>query len=154
MMVMEFATSGLEPNAPYTTWWVVFNNPEKCSDACNEDDIFNADGNLNINPDANISILFADGAMSDAEGNVNFNAILPEGRTLGQVVVGPGLVDASSAEVHPVVRAHGLTDLARLYEQISTFEAHPAIGGSCEVCEDGSFRCPLTSTSSSWQLTS
>jgi len=25
---------------PYTLWWVIFNNPEDCSDPCDEDDLF------------------------------------------------------------------------------------------------------------------
>lgn len=138
-VAMEFATSGLEPGAPYTAWWVVFNTPEGCSEACNEDDIFNPDGTLNLNPEANISILFADGAMTDAEGDAGFSAVLPAGRPLGEVVTGPGLSDAGKAEVHVVVRAHGPLDPSRAYAQLSTFEPHPTLGGNCAECRDVQF---------------
>jgi hypothetical protein len=136
---MELATSDLVPNAPYTTWWVIFNTPKGCSAQCGEDDIFNPDGTVNLNPDANISILFADGAMSDADGRISFSAILPVGRALGQVIAGPGLIDALKAEVHIVVRAHGPLDANRAYEQLTTFEPHPIIGGDCDLCHDVQF---------------
>ena len=28
LVAMELATGGLAPEAPYTAWWVFFNNPE------------------------------------------------------------------------------------------------------------------------------
>lgn len=136
LVTMELTTGGLEPEAPYTTWWVIFNTPAGCSAACDLDDLFNPDGTLNLNPNANISMLFADGAMTDADGNVNFNAVLPVGRALGELLAGPGLVDPRKAEIHIVVRAHGPLDPIRAYEQLSTFEPHPILGGTCVLCED------------------
>ena len=118
-IAMELITSGLEPKAPYTTWWVVFNNPEACSDACDEDDIFGEDGKMSLNEAASISILFADGAITDAEGNGNFSALITENRPFGQVLAGPGLTDAQNAEVHLVVRAHGELVPSLVYEQLS-----------------------------------
>lgn len=126
-VAMELKTSGLEPNAPYTVWWVVFNNPQACSDACNEDDIFGEDGKMSLNEAAEISILFADGAMSDAEGNGNFSALLTQDRPFGQVLVGPGLTDAANAEVHLVVRDHGALEPSLAYEQLS-------LGKHCDDC--------------------
>lgn len=132
-VAMEISTIELEPNAPYTAWWVVFNTPQGCSEACGEDDIFDADGNMSLNPEANISVLFADGAMSDSYGNASFSATLPEGRTLGEVLAGPGLTNARKAEVHLVVRDHGDVDPDRIYEQLSTFEP------TCADCADVQF---------------
>ena len=139
MVAAELVTSGLEPMTPYTLWWVVFNRPENCLEACDEDDIFNADGTLNLNPAADISILFADGAMTSVTGGVSFSAVLPEGRTLGEVVVGHGLQDAENAEIHLVVRYHGALEATRAYEQLSTFEPSPVLGGSCTDCSDVQF---------------
>lgn len=121
----ELHTYDLNAGAPYTVWWVVFNTPEGCSDACGEDDIVAEDGTTDFNPDANISI--------------TFSSYLPEGRTLGQVLAGEGLWDAQVAEVHLVVRDHGPLDPDRLYEQLSTFEPGPLTGGSCEICFDVQF---------------
>lgn len=143
MVAMELASSGLEPEAPYTTWWVVFNTPQGCSEACDLDDIFNPDGTVNLNPAANISMLFADGAMTDADGTISFSAILPVGRVLGELLAGPGLVDPRKAEVHLVIRAHGPLDPNRAYEQLSTFEPHPILGGDCVLCEDVQFAVHL-----------
>ncbi len=135
----ELHTYDLNAGAPYTVWWVVFNTPEGCSDACGEDDIVAEDGTTDFNPDANISILFADGGIAADDGSITFSSYLPEGRTLGQVLAGEGLWDAQVAEVHLVVRDHGPLDPDRLYEQLSTFEPGPLTGGSCEICFDVQF---------------
>jgi hypothetical protein len=129
-------TGGLEPLAPYTIWWVVFNAPEGCLGACDADDIFAPDGSLAINANADLSILFAGGTMTDDTGSAAFSAMLMVGEPLGQVVYGPGLRDAATAEIHVVVRSHGPLDPARAFEQLTTFEAHPAIGGGCGDCAD------------------
>ena len=129
----DFSTNSLAPDRPHTMWYVVFNTPKGCSEACNEDDIFDADGNMSLNPDANISILFADGAMSDSDGNASFSAMLEENRATGEVLVGPGLTAARKAEVHLVIRDHGDIDPSRAYEQLSTFEPE------CADCVDVQF---------------
>jgi hypothetical protein len=146
MIAMELATGDLVPDAPYTVWWVVFNRPQDCYGACDLDDLFNPDGTMNLNPNAGISVLFADGAMTDEQGVAIFSAVLPEGRALGEVLAGPGLVDARQAEVHLVVRAHGALDLNRAWEQLSTFEPAPIHGGTCVPCEDVQFSVHLPVT--------
>ena len=88
---------------------------------------------MSLNTDANISILFADGAMSDANGGASFSAMLEENRATGEVLVGPGMTDARKAEVHLVVRDHGDVDPDRIYEQLSTFEP------DCADCADVQF---------------
>jgi hypothetical protein len=136
-------TSDLEPLAPYTIWWVVFNEPTGCLGACDEDDLFNPDGTMNINDAADISILYADGALTDDAGRAAFSGVLLAGAPLGEVVYGPGLRDGLTAEIHVVVRSHGPLDLDRAYVQLSTFEPHPTIGGACEVCADQQFAMHL-----------
>ncbi len=136
-------TSGLEPLAPYTIWWVVFNEPAACLGPCDEDDLFNPDGTMNINEAADISILYADGALSDDAGNAAFSAVLLVGAPLGEVVYGPGLRDAHAAEIHVVVRSHGPLDPERAFAQLSTFEPHPTIGGDCALCADQQFAVHL-----------
>jgi hypothetical protein len=136
-------TSGLEPLAPYTIWWVVFNEPAGCLGPCDEDDLFNPDGTMNINEAADISILYADGALTDDVGNAAFSAVLLVGAPLGQVVYGPGIRDAHDAEIHVVVRSHGPLDLGRAFAQLSTFEPHPTIGGDCVPCADQQFAVHL-----------
>ena len=142
-IAMELHTHGLEPNAAYTVWWVIFNSPQGCSEPCDLDDLFNADGTMNVNPDAAISVLWADGAISTEDGRASFSGLLPQGRPLGEVVFGPGLVDAYTAEVHLVVRSHGPADLGRLYLQLHTFEPHPILGGDCVPCQDQHFSVHL-----------
>lgn len=133
-------TSGLAPDAPYTLWWVVFNEPGACTDgACDLDDLFFPDGSMNVNPLADIAILFADGTITDGAGNAAFSAVLHEGVALGEVVLGAGLRNAALAEIHLVVRSHGPLDPERALAQLTTFEPHPTIGGDCAACADEQF---------------
>lgn len=133
-------TSGLAADAPYTLWWVVFNDPEAClGGVCDLDDLFFPDGTMNVNQAADIAILFADGTITDELGNAAFSAVLHEGQALGEVVLGAGLRDAAYAEVHLVVRAHGPLVPERARQQLTTFEPHPTIGGDCAACFDEQF---------------
>lgn len=140
---MEIATTGLEPGAVYTVWWVVFNNPGACSPAmdgdpsvsvCGEDDIFNADGDVDPNVLARVSIMWATGGMADMDGAAAFSAAVSEGPAPGEILFGPALEDAQAAEVHLVVRTHGQPDLSKLFAQLSSFEF-----GTCDICEDVQF---------------
>jgi hypothetical protein len=140
-IAMELHTYDLEPGGAYTAWWVIFNNPGACSEACGEDDIFifDAQGNLSPNPEADISILWAAGNVAGASGAATFSAYLAEDRPTGEVVVGQGLQNAVGAEVHLVVRAHGDASVDKLYQQLNSFEPPSALGGVCDICQDVQF---------------
>ena len=145
-VAMRLHTSELDSYGAYTIWWVVFNNPGLCSSACGEDDIFETDddGNLILidngdgtfgTPGVNVSVLFATGHVVGSDGVGNFGASLKEGRSSGEVLFGPGLIDAQGAEIHLVVRTHGELVAGMVNEQISTFD------GGCDVnfCDDQQF---------------
>ncbi len=132
-------TSALVPGEVYTLWWVIFNAPENCSEgACNMDDIFIIDengeiardevGNRALNFDAlgasNISIQHASGTYS-TDGTASMSASLGLGEVPG-IVLGPGLLDGYSSEVHLVVRTHGEKLDEFFNAQIATF------GGGCD----------------------
>ena len=126
-ITMTIHTSELEEGAAYTVWWVVFNNPEFCVAGCNGPD-------LGI-PEVAGSVLWATGHVIGNNGVGNFAANLGEGKPKGQILVGPGLLDAEGAEVHFIVRSHGQPIPGLVNEQIST------VGGGCgtNVCEDVQF---------------
>ena len=139
----QVSTSELEPGGIYTLWWVFFNNPGACSptmddptvSVCGEDDIFNADGDLDPNPLARITVLWASGGMADEDGNIYLSAVMSEGEAPGSVLFGSGVLeDARKTEVHLVVRTHSQPDLSRLYDQLSMFEME-----GCDACEDVQF---------------
>lgn len=151
-IAMELRTNGLQPGGAYTVWWVIFNNPGACSaapggdmsvPACGEDDLLAADGALAPNPLVRAAILWATGNVADAEGKAHFSAYLPEAATVGEVVYGTGLEDARKAEVHLVVREHGMPDAMRIHQQLNTFEPDVAMGGFCEACTDVQFAVHL-----------
>jgi hypothetical protein len=122
---VEMHTFGLEANHPYTAWWVIFNSPTGCNGACNADDIFDADGKMDPNVNAGVSILFADGTIADADGNASFSALLAVGRPFGQSLTGAGLVNPRNAEIHMVVRHHGELKLANAYGQLNQASSCP-----------------------------
>jgi hypothetical protein len=117
---MKVQTNDLAPGHVVTMWYVVFNNPEKCSGGeCGENDVFNlnADGSFILKDDGSppmnmeawkaikISLLRADGHIVGSEGTAEFRGHLPVGDT-SEAVAGPGLLDPMKAEVHAVLRDH------------------------------------------------
>ena len=122
---MRIATSGLNMNSSYTVWWVVFNNPAGCVGGCGLDDLGN--------PDARASVLYAAGfvtGLGDA-GNVTAHleaGALPVGT---DVELGNGLEPGNGfgAEIHLVLRTHGLTNPGSVAQQIGSFN-----GGCNTVC--------------------
>jgi glucose/arabinose dehydrogenase len=92
-------TSGLPAGHALTIWWMVFN------------------------PDGRVSVQYAAGHVIDESGAGEFGGYLQEGDTSGVINNGPGLLDATGANIILVVRDHGLADPARVEEQIHTFGA-------------------------------
>jgi hypothetical protein len=110
----------------YTAWYVIFNNPDACSDDCGEDDIFNADGSFNVETinAAEISVVWAKtGGVANPAGRLALDGGLGVGEVPnggpgvkvvigllsdGALVPGPvtGLVD-TAAEIHLVIQDHG-----------------------------------------------
>ncbi len=136
-------TRNLNPESAYTVWMVVFANPDNCSlGACDENDIFNEDGTLIVNPDGtfgtpgvDLSLLWVDGKVSSLKGAANFFFRVYAGEAPGEVLFGPGLIDVLGSEIHYVIRDHGPIIPELLEEQLSTF------AGGCDIniCADVQF---------------
>lgn len=129
-------TSDLQEGNAYTMWWVVFNNPEKCEHpvpgitSCGEGDVF---GEPFGETSVQVSVQYASGNIVGETGAINFGAYLNEGELPtepGQLVFGPGLIDAKKAEVHLVVRDHGPRIPGMEEAQLTTF------GGACTAETD------------------
>ena len=129
-------STGLEAKAAYTVW-MVFENPELCSDnSCGPDDIFDMDGMLLMNPygtfgtlGVNVSVQWVDGKVISASGNATFTFKAYENNPPGEVLFGPGLTAVMESEIHFVIRNHGQVIPDLLEMQISTFS------GGCEINE-------------------
>ena len=122
-IAMMVHAEALPANDAVTAWWVIFNNPDACSEVCNADDFPQNGGD----PDVQAAMLFADGQIIGEDGKASFVARLSVGdasRAYG--FESDGLQDIANAEVHLVLRTHGqaLPDL--LEAQITT------LNGGCE----------------------
>jgi hypothetical protein len=146
-------TVGLTPGHAVTAWFVVFNNPENCSDdECGENDIFNldADGEFVLNADgtppmnmdgiesSNISVHHADGLIIDVEGTAQFLGSLVVG-DMSEVAFGGGLVDANAAEVHIVLRDHDAAIPGSTDTMVNTLSGGCSVDWPNEPCEDLQF---------------
>lgn len=125
-LTMRVATSGLDMNAAYTVWWVVFNNPSACSPpGCGMDDL--------ANPDARAAVFYAAGFVTGLDGSGNVSAELGAGPLPRGIDIetGRGLERGNGfrAEVHLVVRTHGTISPGLVHEQIGTFN-----GGCNPAC--------------------
>ena len=144
---MNVKTNDLEPGHVVTMWYVVFNNPEACSDGeCGEDDVFsfilNEDGSPPMNAEAweatQLSLLRADGMVVGADGRAEFRGHLPVGDTI-EAVAGPGLLDAYKAEVHAVLRDHMEPQAEILNEMRTSMNAGCGEMFPFEPCVDPQF---------------
>jgi hypothetical protein len=76
-----------------------------------------------VNPDGQVSVQYAAGHVIDEGGAAGFGGALQEGDTDGVINDGPGLLDATRANVVLVVRDHGPARPAIVEQQIHTFGA-------------------------------
>jgi len=146
MVLAVVEAEELTPGDAYTLWWVVFNNPDACSDpGCGEDDIFAGD-DLNIEgiQEAQIGIGNATGNVAKADGTAEFGGRLKKNDTSGahDIVFPAGLtgdalltVSGNDAEVHVIVQSHGQARGGpQLLNQLTYLEA-----GCTPLCGDVQF---------------
>ena len=126
---LRIAASHLDPNAAYTVWWVVFNNPAACGGPCSP-----AKFGL---PAVRASVFYAAGFVTGDDGVANITAhtdtgTLPAGVevTTDGTVAGVDRGNGFGAEVWLVVRSHGAIIAGMVDKQIGSFN------GSCppNVC--------------------
>jgi len=115
-------------------WWVVFNDPHGCSDACGEDDIFiDGDPANGLNLDgvaaADIVVGYAGGTVATQRGTATMTSHLFVGAPVVEVLFGtlPILKSSTAAEIHLVARSHGPAVPGTVAEQIGSY------AGGCEV---------------------
>jgi len=120
---MHLHTLNLPKNTAVTIWWVIFNNPGKCTHPegqyrCGPDDLQIFGGSLMINS----SVLYATGEVIGPNGMGDFSATLMK-RNKNGALFGPGLLNPHTADIHLVVRTHGPLIPGLVKEMISTFGA-------------------------------
>ncbi len=123
---MTISTTGLTGGNAHTIWWVIFNHPEKCDtpNACGGPDLPGAVGgtaSASHLADVGTSGVNATGLIVGSDGVGNFSASLKQGVPPAglHVLFGPGLEDALGAEVHLIVRDHGVPIVGTVGAQIS-----------------------------------
>lgn len=135
-----FSTRSLRRAAPYTNWWVNFNNPEDCTTPCACSDVDFG------NPEVDIGVFWATGRVTNGFGQADFSAQVAYGDLPGgedQVPFAPAFASPiePGAEIHLIVRAHGPRLRGALEEQLTQFNGgcppHPV--DSLEGCVDVQF---------------
>ncbi len=116
-MSATIRTRGLSGGHAYTVWWVIFDDPDRCVDGCGPDDL--------SNPAVNATVMWAAGSVADQDGFATFQAHAVPGRPEGFIARGTGMFNTHRAEVHMLVRDHGIVGSlgATLLEQITTTNA-------------------------------
>jgi hypothetical protein len=107
------STHGLEPNFAYSIWWAVFNHPEFCGEPnrCSVLDLEINGGD----PRVKVSVFWGGGILADEFGTATTSLRLPVGRTRRERFANSrdyGLRNIRNAELHVVLRSHGLAGVA------------------------------------------
>ncbi len=122
---MNIDTTDL-PGGAYTMWWVIFNDPSKCSDGeCGENDVLPPPGT----PGAKVSPGWVPGGIVGPDRVGHFSAHLGIGLdgAPGQVLFGDGLTNPMGAEVHVILRYHGpviWNDADALLKQLDSYQGN------------------------------
>lgn len=120
----RIATSGLDTNAAYTVWWILWNRPDLCSAPCGAND-------LGI---SGSSVFYAAGFVTGGDGTANVTAHLDAGPLPSGIdILIPGGLHSGfglRAEIHMLLRSHGPISPGSVATQIGSFD--PA----CAICED------------------
>ncbi len=102
-------TSGLPAGHAVTVWALIFNNPSACgADGCQE-----MTGDLGI-PEVQGSVFRVTGHV--VEEIDRFGGFVPVGDA-AEAFVGPGLLNSYGAEIHLIVRDHGVAASGELLQQ-------------------------------------
>ncbi len=108
-IAVSLDTSGLPAGHAVTVWALIFNNPSACgANGCQE-----MTGDLGI-PEVQGSVFHVTGHVVDeSDGFGGFVAV----GDAAEAFVGPGLLDPYGAEIHLIVRDHGVAASGDLLQQ-------------------------------------
>jgi hypothetical protein len=108
---ISLQTSNLPAGHAVTLWALIFNNPSACgSGGCDE-----SRGDLNI-PEVMGSVQHVAGHVVETRGTFAGHLTLGDAAHTAR---GPGLLNPFGAEIHLIVRDHGLADPAILTDQFN-----------------------------------
>ncbi len=106
---VSLETSGLPAGHAVTVWALIFNNPSACgTDGCQE-----MTGDLSI-PGVQGSVFHVTGHVVDDRDS--FGGFVPIGDA-AEAFVGPGLLNPYGAEIHLILRDHGVAASGELLQQ-------------------------------------
>lgn len=109
----SISSTALAPDTAYSIWWAIFNKPQYCAtpNACEVTDLEALGGD----PRVRASVFWGGGFVSDASGTANVSLRLRTGRTNRELTLRTrnyGLMNLARAEIHVVVRTHGVAGQA------------------------------------------
>jgi len=122
---LRMMMSGLDTNAVYTLWWIIFNNPEECTTGaapalCGEGDLNPDRDGAGVNP-VDGGVRNAAAFITGMDGTGNTVGKLMEGApATGPAVAGFGqLNDSVGAEIHIVIQTHGAPLVGSIDQQMT-----------------------------------
>jgi hypothetical protein len=112
---LRFEMAGLDMNAAYTLWWIIFNKPEKCKYGtfpalCGEDD---------IGGPADTGVRNAAAFITGYDGTANIVGKLNKGKFPAGGAGFGQLNHAQRAEIHIVVQTHGTPLIGYVADQMT-----------------------------------
>lgn len=120
----------------YTAWWVIFNNPEYCSDG-----IPMLDARCGVQDFSNVGVdvtgMWVAGALVGPKGKAVVDICLDVGELTHELMpfgTQAGLTNPKGAEIHFILRNHGpaaFDDAEALGQQLNSY------GGGCELPDAG-----------------
>ena len=145
---MVVHTTGLQPGHAYTLWYTFFNHPDRCHFPPSDD---RRCGVVDLlNPMADASLVFGDGAVANLDGVATFEGYRPVGvEPVGdeQIAHGSGvLTNPLGAEYQATLRSHGPYDPDTYGDaQLTTLDGgcHPGEKYTCTDDQASGFRSQL-----------
>lgn len=116
-IAVNMQTKNLEPGHVYTLVFAVMNKPQDCANApglCTPVDVLK---NWQV---TGSDVVYADGAVADSSGTVNFRAFVEANQPQG-FWFNSGLTNPMGAEIHLLVQDHGPAIADKLSSMLTSF---------------------------------
>lgn len=112
---VSFQTKELTPGHVYTLWWIIMNDPTKCSARpCTPEDV------LGKHAEVKSEVTWADGLVAPESGGATFSSFLAKG-DVWKPWFGNHFPDPMTAEIHLILNDHGPAVDGKVGDMITSY---------------------------------